>query len=140
MTNRVEEVQEKSVNFVNRVVDMGHKTFLAGLGSVALVQDELKKGWNYGNEFAGKLIERGEKVSQDRREKMNAQAEKRQEQVKDMGKGVSNRIGETYVQASEVVLGAANVPTRTDIEDLSKQIISLSRKVDKVRKEQKTAE
>lgn len=139
MANRVQEVQEKSGNIVNRVVHLGHKTFLAGLGSVALVQDEIKKGWNNSNSFAGNLVQRGEKVSKERREKMTAQAEKRQGQVKDMSQGVSNRIGETYVQASEAVLGAANVPTRTDIEDLSKQINSLSRKVDKVRKEQQSA-
>lgn len=138
-TQEVQEVQETSENIVTRFYGFGYKTFLAGIGALSLLQDELVKGWENGNEFANKLVERGEEVSKERREQMTERAEKRQEQVKEMRQGFGDRIGETYVHASETVLNAANVPTRSDIQDLSKQIDSLSRKVDRVRKEQKEA-
>ena len=137
MTEQLQDVQENGETIVNRVFGLGRKTFLAGIGAVSLAQDGVKKGWEEGNEFAGKLVERGEEMSQERREQMAARAEKRQEQVGELRKGLSERVGETYIHTTEAVLARANVPTRTDIQDLSKQIDSLSRKVDRVRKEQK---
>lgn len=139
MAEQTQDVQENNETIVTRVVGLGRKTFLAGVGAVSLAQDGVRKGWEGGNEFAGMLVERGETMSQERREQMAARAEKRQEQVGDLRKGLGDRVGETYNQTTEAVLTAANVPTRTDVQDLSKQINSLSRKVDRVRKEQKEA-
>ena len=139
MAEQTQEVQEMNDTIVDRVFDLGRKTFLAGIGAMSLAQDGLIKGYESVNGLAEKMVERGEEVSKERREMLAARAEKRQEQVVGMSQDVTNRIGETYVQASEAVLSRANVPTRTDVQDLSKQIDSLSRTVDKVRKEQKEA-
>ena len=59
--------------------------------------------------------------------------ETRQEQVKDLG----TKANESIEKASGVVLTRANVPTSEDVQNLSKQISALNRKVDKLRKEQK---
>jgi poly(hydroxyalkanoate) granule-associated protein len=144
MSEQVQEVQEKEETVVTMIFDVAHKTFLAGLGAVSIVQDELKKGLENSGEFAGKLIERGEEISNERREQIAAEAEKRQEQAQGFGDDVSgrfsdttNKLGETYKDFSSAALHRMNVPTSEDVQALSKQISALSRKVDRVRKEQK---
>jgi len=136
MVEQVQNVQEKTTDLVTKVAGLTHKTFLLSLGALDLTQEYVMKGWETGNEFAGKLVERGEKVYTEGREQVTKQVEKRQEQAVDLSKDVSKKTEETFVQYSDAVLTRANIPTRTDIQDLSKQINSLSRKVDKVRKEQ----
>lgn len=132
-----EQVQEQEVNVVNRVFDVAHKTFLAGLGAASMAQDGLKKGFDGGSQFAGKLVERGEEISNERREQIAAQAEKRQEQAQGLGEDLTGRVGDTYKDISTATLHRMNVPSGDDIQDLSKQIAALNRKVDRVRKEQK---
>lgn len=137
MTEQTQEMQEKEGTAVNRVYEAAHKTFLAGLGVVGLAQDEIKKGYENSSEFANKLVERGEKISQERREQVTAEAEKRQEKAQEMGEEVTNRMSETYHRYSTATLHRMNIPTNDDIQDLSKQIAALNRKLDRVRKEQK---
>ena len=137
MTEQLQDVQENEATMVSRVFGVAHKTFLAGLGAASMAQDGLKKGFEGGNEFAGKLVERGETISNERREQVTAEAGKRQEQAKDLGQNVTGAVGETYNQYSTAALNRMNVPSGDDIQDLSKQIGALNRKVDKVRKEQK---
>ncbi len=137
MTEQLQDVQENEATMVTRVFDVAHKTFLAGLGAAGMAQDGLKKGFEGGNEFAGKLVERGETISIERREQVTAETEKRQGQAKDLGQNVTGAVGETYNQFSTAALNRMNVPSSDDIQDLSKQIDALNRKVDKVRKEQK---
>jgi len=139
MTEQLQDVQENEETIVTRVFGVAHKTFLAGLGAASMAQDELKKGFEGGNEFAGKLVERGEEISNERREQVTSEAEKRQEQAKDLGQNVTGTVGETYNQYSTAALHRMNIPSSDDIQDLSKQIAALNRKVDRVRKEQKEA-
>ncbi len=135
----VENGQENGANLFTRAGDFALKTVMVGLGTVGFAQDELKKFWEDGGSFVVKLEERGESMSQggrerlgQHRENMNSQLETRQEQVKDIG----SKTNETFEKASGAVLTRANVPTSEDIQSLSKQIGSLNRKVDKLRKEQ----
>jgi poly(hydroxyalkanoate) granule-associated protein len=137
MTEQTQEMQEKAGNAANRVYEAAHKTLLAGLGAVSLAQDEIKKGYENSSEFANKLVERGEKISKERREQVTAEAEKRQEKAQEMGEEVTNRVGETYRRYSTATLHRMNIPSNDDIQDLSKQIAALNRKLDRVRKEQK---
>ena len=139
MAEEVEIVEENGNNPFTLVGELAFKTAMVGLGAVGLVQDELVKIWGDSGAYIEKLEERGEAMSEERREKLNAQREKlnsqietRQEQVKDLG----SKANETLEKASGTVLTTVNVPTSEDIQDLSKQISALSRKLDKVRKEQ----
>ena len=136
MVEQVDAVQEKATGMVNKVAELTHKTFLLTLGVAGLTQDYLQKGWDTGNEFTEKLIERGEKIYGESREQVTKEIEKRQEQAVDLSKDVTKKTEETFNQYSDAVLTRANIPSRSDIQDLSKQINALSRKVDKVRKEQ----
>ena len=94
MTEQTQDVQEKTETMFTQLYDAAHKTFLAGLGAAGMVQDGLKKGFENSNEFAGKLVERGEKISNERREQATAEAEKRQEQAKEMGESLTGRVSE----------------------------------------------
>ena len=136
----VDNEQENGANLFTRAGDMAVKTFMVGLGTVGFAQDELKKFWEEGGSFVERLEERGETMSQGgrdhlnkHRENINTQIETRQGQVKDLGA----KANESFEQASGAVLTRANVPTSEDVQNLSKQISSLNRKVDKLRKEQK---
>ncbi len=139
MAEEVEIVEENGHNPFTLVGELAFKTVMVGLGAIGLVQDELVKIWGDSGAFVEKLEERGEAMSEEGREKLNAQRAKlnsqietRQEQVKDLGV----KANETLEKASGTVLTTVNVPTSDDIHELSKQISALSRKVDKVRKEQ----
>ena len=114
----------------NPVLGMVHRVLLAGIGAVALTQEEVER-------FVNKLVERGEEISNERREQAAAEAQKRQEKAKELGQNLTGAVGDTYNQYSNAALHSMNVPSRDDIQDLSKQIDALNRKVDRVRKEQK---
>jgi len=137
MTEQLQDVQESEETIVMRVFDIAHKTFLAGIGVASMAQDGLRKGYEGGNEFASMLIERGETISNERREQVTAEAEKRQGQAKDLSQNLTSSAGDTYNQYSAAALNRMNVPSSNDIQALSKQIDALNRKVDKVRKEQR---
>ncbi len=137
--NVVENGHENGTNLISLVGDIAVKTVLVGLGTVGYAQDEFKKIWQESGSFVHKLEERGESMSnsgrerlEQRRESLNSQIGARQEKVKDLG----SKTNETIEKASGAVLTLANVPTAEDIQTLSKQISSLNRKVDKMRKEQ----
>jgi polyhydroxyalkanoate synthesis regulator phasin len=90
--------------------------------------------WGKALEMVGELEDRGEKFSEKRREQLNEEVDKRQGQFKEL----SGKASDSFDKYSEVVLTHVNIPTSEDIESLSKQVSSLSRKVDKVNKDQKT--
>lgn len=134
-----EVVLENGVNKFTHLADVAVKTLMVGLGVIGLAQDELAKIFDDSGSFFEKLEERGlamseggREVIEAQREKITAQFEERQDQVKDLG----SKANETLDNASSAVLTRANVPTSEDIQNLSKQINALSRKVDKIRKEQ----
>ncbi len=135
----VENGQENGTNLFALVGEVAVKTVMVGLGTVGYAQDEFKKILQDSGSFVNKLEERGESMSnsgreqlEKRRESLNSRIETRQGQVKDIGA----KTNETIEKASGAVLTLANVPTAEDIQTLSKQISSLNRKVDKLRKEQ----
>ncbi|MDX1413821.1 MAG: phasin family protein [Candidatus Promineifilaceae bacterium] len=130
---------ENGTHLLNNLAEYAVKTIMVGLGIVGFAQDELTKLMSDGGSFIDKLEERGVAMSESGREmmvsqkeKVTAQIETRQDQVKDLG----SKANDTFESASGAVLTRANVPTAEDIQNLSKQINALSRKVDKVRKEQ----
>ncbi|MDX1415478.1 MAG: phasin family protein [Candidatus Promineifilaceae bacterium] len=137
MAEQLQDVQEKSETIVTRALGLGRKTFLAGVGFVGIIQDEVVKGWENSNEFAERCVERGEEMSEERRQQLSERTEKRQEQVGDFWNEFGERVNGAYINTTEAVLTRVNVPTRNDIQQLSKQIDALSRKIDRVRKEQK---
>jgi poly(hydroxyalkanoate) granule-associated protein len=102
----------------NPVLGMAHKVLLAGIGAVALTQEEVEK-------FVGKLVERGEIAEQDGKRLVSDVMEKRKKETKKAEGELDKRL--------EDLLSRMNVPTKGDISALSAKITELSKKVDELK-------
>lgn len=131
----IEEYEEVGPNLFQKVAGTVRTTMMVGIGAADLTQEKIVSLWGGTTNFVGELAERGETVSVERREQLGGQVDKRQEQIKDL----SGKATESFDKYSEVVLTSVNIPTYDEVEGISKQISSLSRKVDKVSKEQPKA-
>jgi poly(hydroxyalkanoate) granule-associated protein len=100
-------------------LSMARKVLLAGIGAVALTQEEVEK-------FVNKLVERGEIAEQDGKKLVRDVMEKRRKETKKAEDHLDKRI--------EEFLDRMNVPTKADIEALSAKITALTKKVDELKK------
>jgi poly(hydroxyalkanoate) granule-associated protein len=117
-----EAVEEKELN---PMLDMARKVLLAGIGAVALAQEEVE-------EFVGKLIDRGEIAEKDGRKLINDIIEKRKKKVEETADSAEEQLDKRI----ESLLDRMNVPTKSDIEALSAKIVTLTKKVDELKKAQ----
>ena len=112
---QVEEPEEG-----NPFLEATRKVLLAGIGAVALAQEEIEK-------FIGQLIERGEIAEKD--------GKKLLKEVRDKRKKGTEKAEDEVTKRVETVLDRMNVPSKSDIDALSKKISELSKKVDELKKE-----
>ncbi|MFL7839955.1 MAG: phasin family protein [Candidatus Promineifilaceae bacterium] len=131
----IEELEEAKAGLFKKAAGAVRSSMMVGMGTVDLTQEKVMDLWGKALKFIGDLEGRGEKFSEKRREQVNDEVDKRQGQIKEL----RGKATESFDKYSEVVLTHVNIPTSEDIEGLSKQVSSLSRKVDKVNKEQKPA-
>ena len=108
-----EELEEEENN---RLLEAARKVLLAGIGAVALAQDEIE-------DFVNRLVERGEIAEKDARKLIREVTEKRRKSAE---RGVDERM--------EDLLDRMNVPSKSDIEALGEKIAALTRKVDELQK------
>lgn len=108
---------------------LARRVLLAGLGAVALSAEEAQA-------FVDKLVERGEIAEADAQRLI----QDFRERAKKQGAQISNAGEEGAKQAENVVetqitaiLNRMNVPTKRDIDQLSRQIELLSAKIDALR-------
>ncbi len=132
------------------VIEIAHKSVQVSLGAVDMAQAEvmalLEKAQKGVSEFIEKsqkdvnglvseMAERGAKVEETGRTRLNSFVDKRRQQVdstlNEATGGLDTRI--------ESVLHTMNVPTKTDIEELNKKVSTLTRKVNALVKAQKEA-
>lgn len=104
----------------NEIFEGVRKIILAGIGGVALAQDEIAK-------FLNKMVERGEIAEKDARKLLDEARKKQKETSKKSQEQVENRF--------EDVLARMNVPTKSDIDELSEKITRLTEKVDQLQKD-----
>ena len=102
----------------NPVLGLAHKVLLAGIGAVALTQEEVER-------FVAKLVERGEIAEQDGKKLVSDVMEKRKKETKKAEGELDKRL--------EDLLNRMNVPTKGDINALSAKITELSKKVDELK-------
>jgi poly(hydroxyalkanoate) granule-associated protein len=95
------------------------KIMLAGVGAVALAQDEIE-------ELVNKFVERGEIAEKDGRKLVRELRDRRKKEAEKAEDEVSKRV--------EDILARMNVPTKADIEALGEKIAALSKKVDELKK------
>lgn len=94
------------------------KVLLAGIGAVALAQDEAENLLN-------RLVERGEIAEADARKLVQEIKDRRQREVRKMEEELDKRVAQ--------VLERMGVPTKSDFETLSTRIAELTRKVEQLR-------
>lgn len=117
-----EEVEEREPN---PFVDSTRKVLLAGVGAVALAQDEAEA-------FVNRLVERGEIAEKEGRQLIKDMMEKRKKKAEDTVEKTESELDDRV----ERILQRMNIPTRKDINALSRQITTLSKKVDELKKSQ----
>ncbi len=115
----VEETEEEKER--NPLFESSRRVLLAGIGAIALTQDEIEK-------FVDKLVERGEIAEKDGKKLVREVMEKRR-------KGGHRAEGEMNKRVQDV-LDRLNVPTKSDIESLGEKIAALTKKVEELKKTQ----
>jgi poly(hydroxyalkanoate) granule-associated protein len=128
MNKQVEMAQERATGVYEMVSDMAQKAMLVGLGAVDFVREEVTDLINDSSQFTNKLVERGETVAKDGRERANTMVEKPQARVKH----VAHKAEERFDHYTEWVLSRINVPTSREIGAVDKKLAALNRKLDRI--------
>jgi polyhydroxyalkanoate synthesis regulator phasin len=113
---KMEEIEELAEEERSRFFQTARKVVLAGIGAVALAQDEVE-------DFVNKLVERGEIAEKDARKLLREVTDKRRKSAE---KEMDRRLDD--------VLERMNVPSKADIDALGHKITALARKVDVLNK------
>lgn len=116
----IEQLDEKQANplFVS-----ARKLFLFGIGAVALAQDQM-------GDYTVKLVERGEKIQQERMEQFNHMLDERRKESRQATKKAEKEVEKRLEQ----LFHRLNIPTSDDIKALNSKITTLTRKVDELKK------
>jgi len=114
-----QQVVEESKDGQNPLLDLARKVLLAGIGAVALAQEDIEK-------FVNRLVERGEIAEKDGKKLVREVMDRRKKEAEKAEDEINKRV--------ETVLEHMNVPTKGDIEALSDKIAALSKKVDELKK------
>ena len=101
--------------------ETARKVLLAGIGVVALAQDEVE-------EFVNRMVERGEIAERDGKKLVREVMDKRKQSRQQVEEEITRRI--------EKALDHMNIPSKADIDALSEKIAALSKKVDELKKTQ----
>lgn len=125
MAEKIHVEEEVVAETTNPFLEGVRRVMLASVGAFSLAQDEAEK-------FVNKLIEKGEIAEKDGRSLLNDLSEKRKERAKESGKRVSDELEKRM----ESLLNRMNIPTKSDIEQLSNKVAELTKKIDTL-KEQK---
>jgi poly(hydroxyalkanoate) granule-associated protein len=112
-----------SENGPNPMVEMVRKVLLAGIGAVALTQEEVEKVVN-------KLIERGEIAEKDGRKLVKDLMEKRRKKAAE----VKDESEEEFESRMEEVLARMNIASKSDVDSINRKLTTLSKKLDDLNK------
>jgi len=119
--SKPEVVEEEIVVEEPGILESLRRVLLASVGVVALTIEEI-------GELVDKLVERGEIAEQEGKKLVIEIKEKRKKKTDEAEDMASSRMRE--------MMDKMDVPTKSDIEDLSAKITTLSKKVDELKKAQ----
>lgn len=144
MKDQIEAVEDAVQEEATALLDTARKVLMASVGAVVMAGESAEK--QFGSffkdveTFVGKLVERGEIAEKDGRQLIADVVEKRTATLKQL----TGQARETAESAEEATSGRIdslitrlNVPTKSDIDTLTKKIGTLNRKVDQLKKAQK---
>ena len=110
----------------NPILKTIRTVLLAAIGTVAMGKEEIEA-------IVNRLVEKGEIAEKDGRELVNELLDRRKKDVEKVEDVVEERAG-LMDQRIESVLNRMNIPSKSDVESLSRKIGSLSQKVDELNK------
>jgi len=106
----------------------GRDVWLAGLGALATVEEE-------GNKLYNRLVERGKEFEKERREELKTASENVRKQRDEALAQIEEASEETQsllIDTVNTALERFGVPTRNEVDRLSKKVGKLSRQVDRL--------
>jgi polyhydroxyalkanoate synthesis regulator phasin len=112
-------IPSETIKAHHSLFNTARKVLLAGIGVMALAQDEVE-------DFVNRLIERGEIAEKDGRKLIQEIQDKRKENSVKAEEKINSHI--------EKVLSRMNIASRSDIETMSQKISDLSKKLDELSK------
>jgi poly(hydroxyalkanoate) granule-associated protein len=129
----VKQIEESKPLFNgSQVIDVVRKLVLAGVGAVALSNDEVQS-------FVNRLVERGEVAQKDAEklmkefgERFNVRQNLNLAAIEAQPAELSNQLE----NGLERILNRLNVPSKRDIDELSAKIAQLTARVEELRKSQ----
>ena len=116
---KTEKVPPAEKEAVKPIYDLTRKVLLAGIGAVALAQDEIES-------FINRLVERGEIAEKDGKQLLNEVMAKRKKESTKAEDEINKRI--------ESILERMKIPSKSDIDALSEKIATLTKKIDELKK------
>ena len=135
VTAKVKQTVKDTAETVQKspLLDAVHKVLLAGIGAAALAQEEIE-------DFVNRLVERGEIAEADGKKMMKDVLEKRKQMVKMPAKPPAQpkKITSDIEKRIEEVMAKLNIPTKDEIDALSAKITALTKKVDELKKSEKS--
>ena len=108
----------------NPMLETIRKILLAGIGAIALSQEEVEK-------IVNKLIERGEIAEKDGRKLIKDLMQKRRKKDEDTLAGAEDEVESRM----EGVMARMNIASKSDIDALSDKISALNDKLDELNQE-----
>jgi len=121
--------KKKAKKIPNDVMDSAHKVWLAGLGAVAMAEDE-------GSKIFSDLISKGKTLETRSKKQTQEQMEKAKGSVaglKIVAESYWDTFGRTVDDSVTNVVHRIGVPTKEEIETLTKKVEDLTAAVDKLR-------
>lgn len=119
MTKKAEKVvEEVAARERSPLLQAARKVLLAGIGAVALAQDEAE-------DFVNKLVERGEIAEKDAKKLMREVVDKRKKEARRAEEQVDKRV--------EDLLSRMSVPSKADIQALSDRVAALAEKIEELK-------
>ena len=117
------EVQEEIIeeSGPNPLLEMTRKILYAGIGAVALTQEEVEK-------FVNKLIERGEIAEKDGRKLIKDIMDKRRKKGEEVQADAQQQVNGRMKD----ILDRMNIPSKSDIDALNEKITILTEKIDEL--------
>jgi poly(hydroxyalkanoate) granule-associated protein len=121
--------KKKAKEIQNDLMDSAHKIWLAGLGAVAMAEQE-------GGKLFKSLIEKGQALESRGKEHVE-KAKGAMSGVKTVAESYWETLERTIDDKMTGVIHRLGVPTKEEIEALTKKVQDLSTSIDKLRSEEK---
>jgi len=120
-----QKVADKVEESAHPVVKAARNLLLASIGAIAMSKDEIES-------LVNRLVEKGEITEKDGRKLIDnlvSRTKKMSRKVEEKTEKQKNKTEDMLNKRIQAVLNTMNVPSKQDIEGLTKKINTLSRKV-----------